>query len=791
MLTRIRLLLPLLLLVGLVSPLAPVGPAWAACGVERWSVKTGTDQDAGLIDLTATTRTSIADLTSLSAPDSLPPDNRIQPTETTVFGLDARLVGFVKEDDQEYHLVLQDAGQTMIAELPDPACVGPSSPLLAGIQNARSQFDARYTATSSFQTVDVAVSVRGVGFFDEIHGQTGVAPNGIELHPVLDLRFGTSPPPSSAGNLFTPVGPTRILDTRTGLGAPAKARVGPGGTVDVTVAGVPGVPADAAAVTLNVTGVLPSAGTYVSVYPASAAGPPLVSNLNLPAGGIIANLVTVKVGEGGRVRFRNGLGTIDLVADIAGYYAGAATATYSPRSPVRVLDTRSGLGAPKVKLGPGGTLDLLLAGTPGVPADALAIVLNLTATNPTSGTYIQAYPTPAAVSAPPTVSNLNVRAGQTIANLVTVRIGTAGRVRLRNSFGSVDLIADVAGYFSADLAGSTYTPVTPVRLLDTRTGLGEPSGAQPEGPGGLIDLQLTGQAGMPANATAAVFNLTGVAPTAGTYLQAYPTPAGGFPVPTVSNVNLAAGQILPNLAAVSIGAGGRVRLRNAAGAVHVVADLAGYYTNPDAPDHGPPPPTPRVQGVTAAASMSNYRPVQNTTVYVNVATTAGASVTATAYFLTGAVTHAATANTSGTTSIGFAVGGATVGHTVPVRVSAYDPNYKAAAYASTSFTPAPPPPPPPPPPSLSCRAAASPPNPAQYSNVDIIVTTLAGALATATFHYKTTTPTQSATANSAGRADIVRNISSATVGYPVLVGVVVSLNGKTSSCSTSFTPRAR
>jgi hypothetical protein len=699
MTTRLRLLLPVLLVAGLVSPIAGAGAgtAQAACGVERWSVKTGTDPDASLIDLTATTHTSVAQLTSLTPPATLPPDNRIQPTETTVFELDATLIGFVKEDDQDYHAVLQDAGQTMIAELPDPACVGASSPLLPGITNARSQFDAQYTATSSFQTVNASVTVRGVGFFDELHGQTGVAPNGIELHPVLDIAFGASPPPTTSGDLFTALDPTRLLDTRSGIGAP-RARVGPGGIVNLRVAGVSGVPVDAHAVTLNVTGVLPTANTNVSVYPASAAGTlPATSNLNLPPGAAIANQVVVKVGENGDIRLRNAAGSIDLLADLAGYYAGGAETTYAPGSPTRILDTRSGLGAPRVKLGPGGVVDLQVQGVAGVPADATAVVMNVTATGTTTGTDIRAYPTPSAGAAVPTVSSLNVRAGQTIANLVTVRIGAAGKIRLRNAAGSVDLLADVAGYFSPDLAGSTYTALDPVRLLDTRSGLGEAGGAGPEGPGGLIDLQLTGSAGMPADATAAVVNLTGISPTVSTDLRAYPTPDAGFPLPTVSNVNLSPGQVLPNLVAVAIGAGGRVRLRNAAGGVHLVADLSGYYTAPGAPDHGPPPPTPRPQGVTASASMSNARPVQNTTVYVNVATTPGASVTASAYFRTGTVSHSATANSAGSVAIAFAVGSAPAGYAVPVRVSAYDPEYKATAYASTSFTPVAPPPPPPPP----------------------------------------------------------------------------------------------
>ncbi len=179
-----------------------------SCGVERWSVKTGTDADAGLINLQSTTQTTIASLTSLSAPTTLPANNRIQPTETTVFQLHATLTEYKLESDSDYHLVLSDgSGNTMISEIPSPSCVGSSSILLSSIQNARSEFDARYTTTSSFQTANVPVTITGVGFFDFLHGQTGVAPNGIELHAVLDIQFGTggTPTPTPTSTL-TPSG---------------------------------------------------------------------------------------------------------------------------------------------------------------------------------------------------------------------------------------------------------------------------------------------------------------------------------------------------------------------------------------------------------------------------------------------------------------------------------------------------------------------------------------------------------------------------------------------------------
>ena len=175
-----------------------------SCGVERWSVKTGTDADAGLINLQSRTQTTIASLTSLPAPTTLPANNRIQPTETTVFQVHATLTEYKLESDSDYHLILSDgSGNTMISEIPSPACVGSSNILLSSIQHARSEFDAQYTTTSSFQTANVPVTVTGVGFFDFLHGQTGVAPNGIELHAVLDVQFGTggtpTPTPTSTG----------------------------------------------------------------------------------------------------------------------------------------------------------------------------------------------------------------------------------------------------------------------------------------------------------------------------------------------------------------------------------------------------------------------------------------------------------------------------------------------------------------------------------------------------------------------------------------------------------------
>lgn len=402
---------------------------------------------------------------------------------------------------------------------------------------------------------------------------------GDEAQPHVQGPAG-APVSAGAASTYTPVTPKRLLDTRTGVGAPT-AKVGPAGTIDLQVRGVEtargAVPANASAVVLNLTVTGTTASTDVRAYP-SGTPVPGASNLNAPAGATVPNLVTVRIGDNGAVTLRNSGGSVNLIADIAGWYTpDTAGAGFAAVEPSRVLDTRRGLGAPTGKVPAAGTTDLQVTGTlttadgsVSVPADATAVVLNVTATGATAGTDVRVYPTPADSSVPE-VSNLNVRAGQTTPNLVTVAVGQGGKVRLRNAAGSVDLIADVAGYYSPGAAGR-FVPVAPSRFLDTRSGVG--AAPIPTTAEGFLDLKVAGARGVPANATAAVLNLTGTGVSASTDVRAYPF--GAAAVPTVSNLNLTRGVTRANLAIVKTGTDGRVRVRNGAGSVNLIGDLAGY-----------------------------------------------------------------------------------------------------------------------------------------------------------------------------------------------------------------------
>lgn len=165
-----------------------VPPPAKTCGVERWAVKTGMDSDAVKVNQANVVPSSVGALTALSAPSN--PTARVAPTETTVFSIHATLTKFKMEtDDSDYHLILDDGqGHTLIAEMPSADCIG-SSPFKTAIGDVRAVVFTRFHPGPSFRATRANVTVTGVGFFDRVHGQTGVAPNGIELHPVLSIAF--------------------------------------------------------------------------------------------------------------------------------------------------------------------------------------------------------------------------------------------------------------------------------------------------------------------------------------------------------------------------------------------------------------------------------------------------------------------------------------------------------------------------------------------------------------------------------------------------------------------------
>lgn len=160
-----------------------------ACGKERWPVKVGTDRDVSQVNMTVH-ETNIAALTRIDPPKNpdVRRDSRYGPTETTVYQVSGLLTLIKRERDGDYHLVIEDNhGRTMIVEAPSGQCaIG--SRFEKQIDQVRNLLSSHYHVTRRLHP-DVPVTVTGIGFFDRKHGQDGVAPNGIELHPLLAFQF--------------------------------------------------------------------------------------------------------------------------------------------------------------------------------------------------------------------------------------------------------------------------------------------------------------------------------------------------------------------------------------------------------------------------------------------------------------------------------------------------------------------------------------------------------------------------------------------------------------------------
>lgn len=238
---------------------------------------------------------------------------------------------------------------------------------------------------------------------------------------------------------------------------------------------------------------------------------------------------------------------------------------FTALSPERVLDTRSGIGGTVGPFGPGEirTLDLSAA----VPVGTTSVVVNLTGTDVTAATFVTAWPDG---EARPVASSLNLTAGQTTPNLVTVALGVDRKIDLYNRSGSADLVADLAGYYFGPGLVAGFTPMLPTRVLDTRNGVGGPTTPLFGGTVRTLDLSAI----VPVGATSVVLNLTGTDVTWSTFVTAWPD---GTARPVASNLNLVPGQTASNLVTVALGSNRAVDLYNHVGSLNLIGDVSGYY----------------------------------------------------------------------------------------------------------------------------------------------------------------------------------------------------------------------
>lgn len=393
---------------------------------------------------------------------------------------------------------------------------------------------------------------------------------------------------SVSGELY-PVTATRIVDTRTGLGAP-KAALASGHTLTVLVAGRGGVPSTgAAAAVLTVTALSATRTTALTVYPYGAVRP-ATPNLVVPVGRFVATEVMVRLGTGRVVVYGAG-GSVHVLVHTQAWTTTGATAAagtrLAPLTPARILDTRVGLGAPRTAVGAGRAVVFAVGGKGGVPATGVgSVALNVTGYAPTATTSLTVYPYGAARPATP---NVYLTKGRTVSSAVTARLGSAGKLVVFNAAGTVHVSADVQGAFRAGYAaGGRFRAVQPARLA--RAGLIG---------GHTLTVAVAGRAGVPGTTVvAATLALTGSSATTTTALTVYPY---GAARPAAPNVYLVKGDVVTDDAVVRLGTGGKVLVYSSAGSATVAVDVQGYYAVPSVPV---PPQGP--DAITTSGAHSLY-----------------------------------------------------------------------------------------------------------------------------------------------------------------------------------------
>lgn len=251
------------------------------------------------------------------------------------------------------------------------------------------------------------------------------------------------------------------------------------------------------------------------------------------------------------------------------------SSAFVPLAPERLFDTRASQGGDG-PIAAEATLDVTIAGEGDVPAEATAVVLNLTAVNAAANGFVTAHPTG---SQRPLAASLNMSPNDVTPNLVTVAIGDEGSVSFFASQ-EVNLVADLAGYYvPAEFADAgRFMPVEPARLFDTRPAQGG------DGPIGAEDTftfdVLDGEALPNTGVQAVVLTITAVNTAANGFVTAYPGDLEDAPL--ASQLTIRPGQNRSNLVIVPVGDDGTVAFF-AKAQTNLVVDVTGYFTDDTAP----------------------------------------------------------------------------------------------------------------------------------------------------------------------------------------------------------------
>ncbi|MFK4484851.1 hypothetical protein [Curtobacterium sp. AB7] len=380
---------------------------------------------------------------------------------------------------------------------------------------------------------------------------------------------------TGTGGVFVPA-TGRVLDTKNGVGGystPMEA----GKYRTIKIAGLAGIPDDGSvgAVSLNATvGGTADNGTLFG-RPNADTSRTMMLVYNDNTGEYVSNSAIVAVNSDGTIQVATETAS-RLILDVQGYYTsgedGTAAGGFVPVAGKRIVDTRSGLGAPKAVLTPGSSIDVQVAGQNGVPANASAAVVNLVpiSTGTTDG-YLTPYPTGGTVPK----NSLHYAPSTNTSIQAQVQLSSSGKMTIANPSGTANLVVDLQGYFTAaGTAGATFTPG--IGRVYNSTASGEAALAANE----TRSIQISGKAGLPvmgSGINAVVLTLT--AYHAGSDGRAAVW-ADGAAKPDTTSINFRAGEIRTNTVTVPLGSNGKISLNNVASATNYLIDVQGWYSDP-------------------------------------------------------------------------------------------------------------------------------------------------------------------------------------------------------------------
>ena len=423
---------------------------------------------------------------------------------------------------------------------------------------------------SSLQITGTAGSVTVTG--DQFRSAFGLKSNWFNVRgsTPIDSCAGRNapaigaPPAVPAAARYAPLAPTRLIDTRNGIGTAAQPVAG-GCTLVVD----PGLVASVTAVAVNITSVAPAADGYVTAYPCGVERP-VTSVVQAIAQRTIAGATVVPLSADGTFCLFT-FAASHLLVDLFGAYSPTGGDRFEPISPLRLYDSRS--TGQRVAAGTVVTIPALAAvpsvGPDGAAVTATAAALSVQAVSPAAAGYVTVFPCSQSV---PVVSSLNVVAGANIANHVEVALSTSGAVCVYVS-AAMHVIIDISGWYG-DGATTEFHAMTPVRAVDTRNSIGL---AGVFAAGSNREVQLAGTNGLPgAGALRAVLGqVAAVSPAAVGFVTVHPC------LPVVPQVSVVQTWPGGNAASVVIGADdhlGRWCIA-ASTQMHVLVDVSGYFAD--------------------------------------------------------------------------------------------------------------------------------------------------------------------------------------------------------------------